>query len=143
MKSYLKQIEKAFNGFDGKNVEKLNDFYADEVEFHDPIVNIKGLPELKKYYAHAYKNVKSIHFDFKDVVDHAPKCAATWEMKMAVKGLNGGRAYVVHGISHLHFNDEGKVIYHRDYLDLGEMLYEKLPLQGFVIRSIKKLLAKT
>ena len=106
-------------------------------------MKIKGLTELKKYYVHAYKNVKSIHFDFKDVVDHAPKCAATWEMKMSIKGLNGGRAYVVHGISLFHFNDGGKVIYHRDYLDLGEMLYEKLPLQGFVIRSLKKLLAKT
>jgi len=38
-------------------------------------------------------------------------------------------------MSHLKFAD-GKVISHRDYFDLGEMLYEHIPLLGGVIKSI-------
>jgi hypothetical protein len=42
----------------------------------------------------------------------------------------------VQGSSHLKGVGD-KVVYHRDYLDLGAMLYEQLPLLGRVIRSLK------
>ncbi|HGP4674712.1 TPA: nuclear transport factor 2 family protein, partial [Vibrio cholerae O1] len=41
----------------------------------------------------------------------------------------------------LHFA-EGKVTYHRDYFDMGEMLYEQLPVLGQVIRAIKRRLGQ-
>jgi hypothetical protein len=51
--------------------------------------------------------------------------------------LNSGKVVSVQGSSHLK-GVEDKVIYHRDYLDLGAMLYEQLPLFGRIIRWFKK-----
>ena len=45
---------------------------------------------------------------------------------------------VIHGVSHLRFDDEGKVTYHRDYRDTGEELYAKLPLIGGAVRFLRR-----
>jgi hypothetical protein len=50
--------------------------------------------------------------------------------------LNGGKAVQVDGHSHLR-GDGDKVIYHRDYIDLGAMFYEHIPLFGAVVRWFK------
>ena len=43
----------------------------------------------------------------------------------------------VEGATRLQFDAWGKVCLHRDYFDLGAMLYEQLPLLGPVVRVIK------
>jgi len=139
--NYSEKIKTVFNAFDGKDLERLNDFYAQDVVFEDPVDKISGLPALKKYYTHAYKNVISIRFDFADIINQDNAYAAPWTMHMKVRGLNGGEEYAVKGLSQMVFNDKGLVVYHRDYVDLGAMVYERLPLFGAVIRKLKKLLA--
>jgi hypothetical protein len=98
------------------------------------------LAALKSYYAHAYSRVVSIRFDFETISNQGPDYFAPWQMSLKVRGLNQGNEYVVSGISHLKFKSDGLVIAHRDYLDLGEMIYERLPVQGLIIRGLKKLL---
>ncbi len=50
--------------------------------------------------------------------------------------LNKGEVVTVSGSSHLQ-GKEDKVIFHRDYLDLGAMLYEQIPLFGKLTKWIK------
>lgn len=138
---FKKKIQEAFNQFDGKNPEVLDAFYSQDVVFQDPVLKLHGLGALKKYYEHAYQNVESIHFAFHQHVQEGRSVFAPWTMTLKAKSLNSGRPFEVDGVSHLEFNEEGKVQSHRDYLDLGAMVYERLPLQGSLIRLIKKLLA--
>jgi len=135
-------IKDTFNGFNGLNLDRLDQFYDPKVVFVDPVTQIQGLPNLKKYYTHAYRKVISIRFEFADILQEASDYSAPWTMHLAVKGLNAGNEFKVTGLSHLRFNDKGLVIYHRDYVDLGEMVYERLPVIGAVIRKLKTLLAK-
>jgi hypothetical protein len=55
--------------------------------------------------------------------------------------LNKGKVVTIVGTSHIK-GENDKVIYHRDYLDLGAMLYEQLPVLGKFILWIKKQAAK-
>lgn len=139
---YKNKIKKAFNSFNGKNMESLDSFYAPEVHFIDPVVELRGLESLKKYYEHTYENVKSIRFEFSDTIEEGTRVGAPWTMHLTVDRLNGGKEYSVPGFSEFNFNKQGLVTYHHDYVDLGAMVYEKLPLQGLVIRGIKSLLAR-
>jgi hypothetical protein len=41
----------------------------------------------------------------------------------------------VPGSTHIKYRE--KVHYHRDYFDAGALLYEQIPLVGFMIRAIK------
>jgi hypothetical protein len=42
----------------------------------------------------------------------------------------------VDGFSQISFEDN-KVKHHRDYFDLGSMLYEQIPVLGLLIKKIK------
>ena len=136
--SYNEKIISFYNKFNGKNLEILNQFYSDDVQFQDPITKTDGLDQLKKHYTKSYQNIKLIRFDFSEFIQTDNKYSCTWVMNVAVNGLNGGKEFQVSGISILHFNSDGLITYHRDYFDLSEMVYEKLPLIGSVIGQIKK-----
>jgi SnoaL-like domain len=137
---YRPQIVTAYNRFNGKNLDVLDDFYADDISFIDPITSLKSLAELKRYYTHAYANVRSIRFDFDEISRDGQRYFAPWTMTFSAARLNGGKEFSVSGLSHLEFNSAGLVCYHRDYLDLGEMVYSRLPVLGLVIAQVKKLL---
>ncbi len=143
MNKLQEKIKKTFNEFDGKNLESLNNFYSKKIVFEDPVTKVKGLENLKKYYSHAYKNVKSISFDFDEIFHEGLNFAATWKMNVSVKGLNYGKKYSVPGISKFKFDEDDLVIEHRDYFDLGDMVYERLPVQGMLITFVKKMLARS
>jgi hypothetical protein len=65
-----------------------------------------------------------------------------WQMNFSHPRLKGGKTIVVDGASYLRFNEAGKVSYHRDYFDLGAMLYEQLPLLGRIIVAVKRRLGR-
>ena len=134
----IELIEKTFNGLHKNNLLILNDFYDENIDFTDPIGNIKGLDKLKKYYAHVYENVISINFNFQQINSQNDYYFAKWTMNLQVKGLNANTPYAVEGFSVIKFNAQEKVDYHRDYLDLGSMVYENIPLLGKAIKLIKK-----
>jgi hypothetical protein len=53
-----------------------------------------------------------------------------------VKGTS--QVLTIHGSSHLRFNVAHQVMYHRDYWDAAEELYEKIPVLGSLMRFIKR-----
>lgn len=134
---YQTKIVSSFNKFDGTNMNVLDLFYAPEVHFTDPVKDIKGLANLKSYYLHVYKNVTKIEFDFHHFIVNHHEVFAEWNMKLQARGLNSGKTFTVRGCSVFKFDQHGLVIAHSDYLDLGQMVYEKLPLIGRLILSIK------
>lgn len=140
MNKRVNLIQKIFNEFDGKNLNLLNDFYSQDIVFQDPLHKVEGFSSLQNYYSKIYKNVQSIRFDFQKFVSQDDEVVGFWTMSLKAKGLNQGALFEVQGVSVFIFNSENKVKYHRDYLDLGEMVYEKIFGLGFVIKKIKTLL---
>ncbi len=51
--------------------------------------------------------------------------------------LRAGEKIQVMGNSLLRF-DQNRVYFHRDYVDMGAMLYEHVPLLGAAIRYLKR-----
>jgi hypothetical protein len=139
--SYQNKITSLFNQFDGRNLDLLDQFYASNIQFEDPLTKVSGLHKLKDYFFAAYKNVSSIRFDFYEINQSGDKYTGLWTMHLKVPGLNGGKEYQVQGVSILHFDDKGLICYHRDFLDLGDMVYERLPVIGKMIKLLKKKLS--
>lgn len=137
----INKIVNAFNEFSPEKIEVLDQFYDSETVFQDPAVKLKGLNQLKKYYAAVYKNVKSIQFEFHDIQKTPTSYFAIWTMTLSASGLNSGKKFSVEGMSVLEFNKKELVTFHRDYVDLGAMVYEKLPVLGKLIKVVKKQLA--
>jgi hypothetical protein len=48
---------------------------------------------------------------------------------------------LMRGVTHLRFDECGRVSYHRDYWDAAEELYMKLPGIGTVMRGLRRAIA--
>lgn len=123
------------------NLACLQDIYHPDVTFIDPMHELQGFGNLHTYFVNLYSNLTSCHFHVDEVVAQKEHAALYWTMTYQHKTLNGGNTVSVKGSSLIKAQDN-KVIYHRDYVDLGAMLYEQLPVIGRLIRWIKKRAAK-
>jgi len=143
MSKRLSEIESLFNNFNRDTMHLADDFYDPNVVFRDPLVELKGREALKGYYMDMYRNVTSIRFDFSGGIEKGEEVVVFWTMELRAKGLKGGEPVLLDGASHIKYGGEsGKVIYHRDYFDLGAFVYENIPVLGSIIRYTKKRLSK-
>jgi hypothetical protein len=141
MQSRSERIERAFNTLTKDNLEILDGFYAADIHFEDPLGKIDSLEDLKAYYAGMYENVQEITFEFAEEIAEGETHVVVWTMRMKVKGLNKGDEIAVDGNSVIRFGADDLVVYHRDYFDVGEMVYEHVPLVRMLVKKIKKRLS--
>lgn len=118
------------------NLSMLKDLYHKDVTFIDPMHKVEGFDNLYKYFSNLYQNLNACDFIIDDVVWEDSKASVFWTMSYLHPKLNKGKRVQVRGTSHIK-GQANRVIYHRDYLDLGAMLYEQLPIFGKLTKWIK------
>ncbi len=120
------------------NLDLLDEIYSPDVRFSDPAHRLTGLTALRDYFAELYTNVEHISFDFAEPHAVGDQVFVEWVMCLRHPRLNRGAEIELPGISCLHFAADGRVDDHRDYFDLGLLLYEQLPLLGPLVRAVKR-----
>lgn len=138
----MKEFLKMYHDLNKDNLQILATVYTDNVQFVDPAHEIYGLDKLFGYFAKLYRDVESIHFSFHDVLEGEGSGYVQWDMTFSHKKFAGGRPITVAGVTFVRIDESGKVFYHRDYFDLGTLVYEQVPILGRLIRSIKGRLGK-
>ncbi len=124
------------------NLHTLKDVYREDIEFIDPAHRISGIENLTNYFSAMYKNANDVTFNFsKPMVDES-NGYVRWSMSFSHKKLAGGKPISIDGATYLQFDDKGMVYHHRDFFDLGAMIYEQVPLLGRVVTTIKRGLGK-
>lgn len=129
-----------YQALNKNNLHLLGQVYGDDIIFTDPMHQISGLESLTQYFAKLYENVQHIQFEIKEVQQSDSQASLFWQMQYRHPKLNRGLLIRVDGMSQLKFND--KIYFHRDYFDLGQMLYEQVPCVGGLIRLLKTRAAK-
>ena len=133
-------IQEFFNGTTKETMSRVDDFYAADALFRDPVGELRGAAAIKAYYARLYENVLSIRFDFESEVVQGDEHVVTWVMRLRHKAIEGGKEISLPGASHVRFAN-GKAVYHRDYFDMGAFVYEHVPVLGAGVRYVKKKVA--
>ena len=134
----IEKIQHFFNIANKDNMRKVcEDFYDEKIIFEDPISKISGREDMIKYYNHMYENVSEIKFKFSNEMAKGNSVYASWTMTLKASGLRGGEPVAVDGVSYFEFNKAGKAIYHRDYFDVGSMVYEHIPVLGYAVKYVK------
>ncbi|MGY6038198.1 nuclear transport factor 2 family protein [Aeromonas sp. AE23HZ002T15] len=122
---------------DRQQLHRLPEIYAEQVVFMDPAHRIEGLAALTSYFASLYQRLDHCRFEIVSQQQQGNEAWLSWIMTFAHPRLAGGKPVRVEGATRLQFDPWGKVCLHRDYFDLGAMLYEQLPLLGPLIRAIR------
>ncbi|MDS4043172.1 MAG: nuclear transport factor 2 family protein [Candidatus Competibacter sp.] len=137
MSGSLDRFKTVFNQLNRDNLPLLGEIYTSDVRFRDPVHALDGLPALRNYYGRLYVGVVSCHFDFEAEVIQGQQGMLAWVMRFQHARFRAGETLGLRGASHLQFLDDGRVHYHRDYFDMGEFIYERVPVLGGIIRAIK------
>lgn len=134
----LTSFKKFFEDFSPTKFTALANIYTDDVHFIDPITDIQGVDALKKHFISTGQGLIECQFNFISDMLIGNKATLEWGMTYAHPKLASGKPLYLAGCSVIAFNDEQRIYYHRDYYDMGEMVYEHVFILGGGIRLIKK-----
>ena len=135
------RVKEAYQAFGSANIADVESLYTTDIYFEDPSHAIQGKPSLMRYFANQFKNLDKCSFKFHSTIANETDIFMTWTMFVNHSKLRGGETIRVEGTSYLRTRN-GKIYYHRDYFDMGAMLYEHLPLIGRIIQRIKQRLGQ-
>lgn len=131
------QLKAYFESLSRESVLNLGDFYASNVWFKDPFNEVNTLNEVRDIFLKMFDQVGEPRFVISDMINQGDQLFMTWDFLFSIKGINKGKSMTCRGSSHLKFDANDKVVYHRDYWDTSEELYEKIPLVGGFMRWLK------
>ncbi|WP_105170346.1 nuclear transport factor 2 family protein [Pseudoalteromonas sp. T1lg24] len=126
-----------YNKLDRANLSLLANIYHQDVVFIDPLHRIDGLSELTKYFSNLYENLDAGRFEMKKVLQQDNTVSLYWTMYFSHSKIKAGKEVSFDGNSYLEYRD-GKVIFHRDYFNAADMLYQHIPVLGGLINLVKK-----
>lgn len=133
----IERFEAFYRHVSPQTLDQLDNIYSDDAVLIDPLSEHQGLAAIKDYFASLLQNTQTCKCDIEHVSEQGDHYFVTWKMTVVHPHLNKGRMFIVNGVSHLKAKN-GKMVFHRDYYDLGEMIYEHVPVLKHVIKSIKR-----
>lgn len=139
-RDWLSAVRDFYRTLRPEGLVRLVDVYHPEVVFSDPAGQVVGLSALERHFARLMREVALCECVFSGEVVGEDGAVLMWRMTLRAPGLNGGKSFAFDGVSYLQAQD-GLVVRHRDYFDLGAMVYERLPVLGAVVRRVKRRLA--
>lgn len=135
------RVKAAYKSLGSDDLAELETLYTEDVHFEDPAHALQGRKPLMDYFASLFSNLESCSFKFHQTLIGDTDIFMSWTMFIEHPKLRNGETIRVEGSSLLKTRN-GRIYYHRDYFDMGAMLYEHLPVLGLVVRKIKQRLGQ-
>lgn len=128
-----------FSSFAADRISRLlPTTYADDIYFNDTLKAIRGRDSLAHYLGESAAAVEDCRVEILDTTRTAEgEHLVRWKMMIRFKRFRRGVDTWTVGLSHLRFDASGRVVYHQDYWNAADGLYEHVPLLGSMIRWIK------
>ena len=133
----LKELKTWYENLKEGSLDEMDLFYDENVFFKDPFNEIGGRDKLMKIFEHMFETLEKPQFVILDTIENSGSAFLTWDFFLRIKG----RAYKIHGSSHLKFNKENRIIYQRDYWDVGEEILLNVPFIRLMYSYFRKKLA--
>lgn len=137
----LDELIRFYQELTPESVGRFADFYSSDAYFKDPFNEVHGIAAIRKIFSHMYQQVADPKFEVSETIVAENGVMLVWVLNFRIRTWGKGGMQVMRGVSHLRFDQDGRVNYHRDYWDTAEELYMKLPVLGSLMRGLRKVLA--
>ena len=137
----LDELIRFYQELTPESVGRFADFYSSDAYFKDPFNEVHGIAAIRKIFSHMYQQVADPKFEVSETIVGENGVMLVWVLNFRIRTWGKGAMQVMRGVSHLRFDQDGKVNYHRDYWDTAEELYMKLPVLGSLMRGLRNVLA--
>ena len=136
----IADIERFFSEMTPAHLARLGEVYSADAWFKDPFNEVQGLDAVRGIFQHMYDSLNQPRFIVTARVVQGRQCFLTWDFVFGLRGQS--TEITVRGASHLWLapgtDGRWRITRHRDYWDVAEELYEKLPLLGGLMRWLKR-----
>ena len=136
----IADIERFFSEMTPAHLARLGEVYSADAWFKDPFNEVQGLDAVRGIFQHMYDSLNQPRFIVTARVVQGRQCFLTWDFVFGLRGQS--TEITVRGASHLWLapgtDGRWRITRHRDYWDVAEELYEKLPLLGALMRWLKR-----
>lgn len=117
----------------------LPDTYAEDVYFNDTLKAVEGRAALAHYLGESAEAVESCRVEILETTRTAnDEHLVRWSMMIRFRKLRRGVDTWTVGMSHLRFDAEGHVVYHQDYWNAADGLFQHIPVIGTLIAAVKR-----
>ncbi|MEK6787951.1 MAG: nuclear transport factor 2 family protein [Pseudomonadota bacterium] len=130
----LQRLAQWFETLSPDSLKTIAQFYTGTAYFKDPFNEVRDIRRIEHIFSDMFVQFQQPRFVIQEQLCDGHQALLTWHFLFQWRGKD----WCILGSSHLRFNADGLVEYHRDYWDASEELYEKLPVIGFVLRALKK-----
>lgn len=127
-----------FEAIAPQDVGRIGEVYAADAFFKDPFNEVRGVAAIAGIFAHMFEQVDRPRFVVTETLAQHDAALLVWEFEFAFRRPLPPGPQRIRGCSHLRFDAQGRVAYHRDYWDAAQELYEKLPLLGGLMRLLRR-----
>lgn len=133
----VQRIIERFESLAEADVARLGELYAPDAAFKDPFNEVRGSAAIEAVFRHMFVALESPRFVVHDAIVQGDQCFLRWDFLFRMRRFRRDEQ-CVRGSSHLRLGADGRITEHRDYWDVAEELYEKLPLLGALMRWLKR-----
>ncbi|MBC3918552.1 nuclear transport factor 2 family protein [Undibacterium sp. CY18W] len=132
----LKKLIVFFENLSLEACQDLSEVYTEDAYFKDPFNELHGIAAINHVFQHMFEQVHDPSFRITSTVLEGDNAFLCWDFLFTMKHFHTSQQ-CIRGSTHIRFDDDGRVNFHRDYWDVAEELYEKLPLLGSFMRVLK------
>ncbi len=119
-------------------IDRLDSLVSETVRFRDPFNAIEGRTNFKQLFRDMFDDVDEPRFEITDGAMSTRTAYLRWTFTFRMRGKK--RSWHIDGMSEIHFDDNGLVEAHLDHWDAASQFYEKLPVIGFLYRTIRRVI---
>ncbi len=120
--------------------ERMRATYAESFHFNDTLHTFAALNDLVDYMTNTGAALEESHVEVHQVIRDAADVYVRWTMEFHTRAA-GRRVHSKSiGMTHLRFDEQGRVVLHQDFWDSGHALYAHLPGVGFAVRRARSAL---
>ena len=117
--------------------ERVRRAYADELFFNDTLHTSYSADDLATYMEQTARRVDQVNVTVLDHWQRGVDVYVRWHMETAFTVVGKQRQSESVGITHLRFNDQGRIVLHQDFWDSAEGFYRHIPVSGQAINWVR------
>lgn len=135
----LGAVKQLFTEYTKENVEaNLTKVYAERVYFRDAFKQFDSAEAIRHYMLEGLAPLNAAEFQFRRVARVDDEFYLDWVMRLDFKKTPAGSWEESIGMTHMRFDSEGRIIFHQDYWDPTDIVYQRIPIAKQLINYVKR-----
>ncbi|MGI9291109.1 MAG: nuclear transport factor 2 family protein [Gammaproteobacteria bacterium] len=134
----LARVEQYFLTMSGESVRTdTASVYAPTGVLYDNFDVIEGVDGIRDYFELSVSKSDELKVEFLQTSRTGVDYFVRWRMTIRSDALNDGEPMVSYGVSQFRFDNEGRLLMHRDFWDASTGFFEYLPGLAGLLQSVK------